>query len=353
MTSDPVRSIADAVLYEGYMLYPYRRSVKNRQRWTFGGLFPQAVSEAHGGSEKWFQQTQCLLIGDAAAVLNIRVRFLHVLQRTAGELLHAADATNDGDPQYRAVDVLRVGERQYPTWQEAAEREVPLEGLRLARLVQATHREEFQLAGERSVETVHDDHGAAAGVLVREHQAISMQAEVAAERLEDGLFRITLTVRNRTPAPAGASVPRDEAAMQALVSTHALLEVSTGEFVSLTDPPELLQDAARDCSNLGVWPVLVGDPDQRNQLLASPIILYDYPQIACESPGDLFDGTEIDEILTLRIMTLTDEERAEAASIDERTAAMLQRSQSLAREQLMSLHGTFRGLTPATRGAQT
>ncbi len=43
-----VDQIASAVLYEGYILYPYRPSVKNRQRWTFGGLVPRAYSEAQG-----------------------------------------------------------------------------------------------------------------------------------------------------------------------------------------------------------------------------------------------------------------------------------------------------------------
>jgi hydrogenase maturation protease len=81
-------------------------------------------------------------------------------------------------------------------------------------------------------------------------------------------------------------------------------------------------------------------------MLSSPIILYDYPQIAPESPGDLFDATEIDEILTLRILTLTDDEKRAMASLDERARALLERTESIAREQLMGLHGTIRGLRP-------
>ena len=107
--------------------------------------------------------------------------------------------------------------------------------------------------------------------------------------------------------------------MQSLAATHAVLVVQRGKFVSLTDPPEIFREATAACRNIGVWPVLVGRPGEQDTMLASPIILYDYPQIAPESPGDLFDGTEIDEILTFRIMTLTEEEKAMAAATDDRT----------------------------------
>jgi hypothetical protein len=40
-----VEQIAKAVLYEGYMLYPYRpSSVKNRQRWNFGLSIPSLTA---------------------------------------------------------------------------------------------------------------------------------------------------------------------------------------------------------------------------------------------------------------------------------------------------------------------
>ena len=80
-------------------------------------------------------------------------------------------------------------------------------------------------------------------------------------------------------------------------------------------------------------------------MLSAPIILSDYPQIAPESPGDLFDGTEIDEILTLRIMTLTDAEKQAMIAVDDRVA-VLERTEALAPEQLMRLHGTIRNLRP-------
>jgi hypothetical protein len=145
---------------------------------------------------------------------------------------------------------------------------------------------------------------------------------------------------------AATAVNRDEALMRSLVSTHVILGAEKGEFVSLLEPPPELQDLAAQCENVGVWPVLVGEQGQRDTVLASPIILYDYPQIAPESPGDLFDGTEIDEILSLRIMTLTDEEKREMRESDERTRQILERTEAMPAEQFMKLHGGIRSLRP-------
>jgi hydrogenase maturation protease len=131
-----------------------------------------------------------------------------------------------------------------------------------------------------------------------------------------------------------------------LVSTHAVLGVQNGEFLSLLEPPTEMQSFAVQCQNLGVWPVLVGDQGQRDTLLASPIILYDYPQIAPESAGDLFDGTEIDEILSLRILTLTDDEKREIRQSDERAREILERTEAMPAEQFMKLHGALRSLRP-------
>ena len=116
--------------------------------------------------------------------------------------------------------------------------------------------------------------------------------------------------------------------------------------MSLLDPPPEFQDFAGRCRNVGAWPVLVGERGQGDTLLASPIILYDYPQIAPESAGDLFDGTEIDEILSLRIMTLTDEEKREIRQSDERARQVLERTEAMPVEQFMKLHGAVRGLRP-------
>jgi hydrogenase maturation protease len=93
--------------------------------------------------------------------------------------------------------------------------------------------------------------------------------------------------------------------------------------------------------------VLVGQAGECDTMLSSPIILYDYPRIATQSPGDFFDGTEIDEMLVLRILTLTPEERQAAAAVDDRARALMERTYSLSAEQVMGLHGAIRGLRPS------
>ncbi|HJT88217.1 MAG TPA: hypothetical protein VJ732_10185, partial [Bryobacteraceae bacterium] len=137
---------------------------------------------------------------------------------------------------------------------------------------------------------------------------------------------------------------REAALRHSLLSTHTILTVRGGEFLSLMDPPEGYRAAAEACRNIGTWPVLAGAPGERDIMLSSPVILYDYPQVAPESPGDLFDGTEIDEILTLRILTLSDQEKAEIRAGEERARRILERSETLPPEQLMKLHGALRGL---------
>jgi hydrogenase maturation protease len=176
--------------------------------------------------------------------------------------------------------------------------------------------------------------------------------ELCTERLEHELFRLRVRILNCTELPDAERLTRDEVMLRALVSTHTILEVRDGAFVSLTDPPEKWRTAAAGCRNEGTWPVLVGEPGESDAMLSSPIILPDYPQVAPESPGDLFDATEIDEILTLRILTLTDEEKAAVAALDQRGRALLERTEALAREQLLGLHGTIRGLRPVSDGGR-
>ena len=156
------------------------------------------------------------------------------------------------------------------------------------------------------------------------------------------LFRVTVRILNLTPFEDAGKRSRDEALMRTLISTHTILGTVGGEFVSLLDPPEEFREAAARCENKGTWPVLVGQDGERDCLLSSPIILYDYPEVAPESAGELFDSTEIDEILTLRIMTLTDEEKREMRGADERTRRILERTETMPAEQMMKLHGAIR-----------
>jgi hypothetical protein len=185
------------------------------------------------------------------------------------------------------------------------------------------------------------DAGRLAGMLVRSHSELEGTITVAAERLGAELFRLSVEIANTTPCPAG---DREQALERTLCSTHTILRAHGARFVSLTDPPAELSAAAAACRNEGTWPVLLGEPGDDELLLSSPIILEDHPRVAPESPGDLFDGGEIDELLTLNVLSLTDAEKAEMRDSDPRTRAILERTEALSEEELMRLHGAIRDL---------
>jgi hydrogenase maturation protease len=323
-----VDQIADAVLYEGYLLYPYRPSVKNRQRWTFGGLYPRSYSEAGAGTDPWTSQTECLVEAGEGTRLSLRVRFLHLQLRRV-----------EGDDPRPGGDLALAGPS---TWQEAVEREVDAGEYAVDALAARPVVRHFAFRARREEGRLADREG----LVIREQHAICGAVEISARRAGESLYKLTVRVRNDTPPSEACPGDRDEAVLRALVSTHAVLGVRDGAFVSMIDPPEPWRAIAATCRNVGTWPVLVGEPGSRDTMLSAPIILYDYPQVAPESPGDLFDATEIDEILTLRILTLTEDEKRAMSEVDARARALLDRTESLGREQLMALHGTIRGLRP-------
>jgi len=309
-----VESIAGAVLYEGYLLYPYRPStIKNRQRFNFGVVYPQSYGLAN--NEPWSMQTDCLMTGDMQMRIEARVRFLHLLSRD----------NSDG----------RVG------WQEAVEREVITPEIGPGIGIQVPFEFPREVKSENGV--------------ARRQEKVNGLIEIAAEQVGERLSRLTVRIMNLTPfesaIPSGMqdcndetrNEARAETMLRSFVSTHTILIIREGEFVSLLDPPDEWREAATACHNIGTYPVLVGEEGDRDCLLSSPIILYDYPQIAPESAGNLFDGTEIDEILTLRILTLTDEEKREMRECDEWARQILDRSEMLTAEQLLKMHGTLRG----------
>jgi hypothetical protein len=353
MNLEVVDQIAKAVLYEGYMLYPYRpSSVKNQQRWNFGVLCPHAYSEAQKGSEAWTMQTECLVEGSSMTGLEVRVRFLQLVSRTVGQVATPTTELVPGEvPEFRLVQRLSVNDRVYQPWQEAIEREVVLPVYNVEALGYRLVPDAFVFAAEKQSEYLREPHGEIVGVIIRERRLLSGAVEIMSERVSDGLFKVSVRIRNTTPFEVAKDATRDDALLSSLASTHTVLGVQDGKFVSLLAPPEAISELAANCKNLGTWPVLVGEEGRCDTLLSSPIILYDYPQIAPESAGDLFDGTEIDEILSLRIMTLTDDEKREMSQSDERARAMLVRTETMPVEQLMKLHGVLRGLRPLKEDA--
>jgi len=320
--------IARAVLYEGYMLYPYRPSaVKNQQRFNFGVLYPQHYTETQAAEDPFQMQTECIFRGNGDTSLQVKVRFLH---------LRARFNRPQGDDQ-------SVPE----AWQESIERDVSLPACTVALLSGQTLTYPFSFLGD--IQAAFDKE--AQMNVMRRQEEVTGIVDVRVANVQDNFFKVGVSVRNVTAIGVRVS-SRNAALMQSLVSTHTILGVAGGEFVSLLDPPAGLKDVISGCKNLGGWPVLIGEPGQCDTMLASPIILYDHPQIAPESPGDLFDGTEIDEILSLRIMTLTDEEKDEIRRSDERAREILERTEAMPAEQFMKLHGAVRGMRPIRETAQ-
>jgi hydrogenase maturation protease len=250
------------------------------------------------------------------------------------------------------VECLQVGGQTLHAWQEAVEREVVLPSFRLSDRPSGDPSSVFVFSGKREFEPVRGDDGRSAALIVRTNRPISGKVDVSVATVGDGLFKITVRISNTTAAANPSSPSRDEAVMQSLLSAHTILSLEGGEFVSLLDPPAELQEIVSECNNVGTWPVIAGEQGRQDCMLSSPIILYDYPQIAPESAGNLFDGTEIDEILALRILTLTESEKQEMRHADERSREILERTEAMPVEHFMKLHGVLRGLRPADEEKQ-
>ncbi len=336
MSLDDARKIADTVLYEGYLLYPYRASNgKNltRVRWQFGVLIPRlqaetdpasaaAPSTVSGAGESWYTATECIVdpSGDPTATqLDVRLRFLRLQSRVVEE--GAGGGLQTGD--------------------EGTETELD-HSFSLAELCAGEQVVPFELDGTEDV---------GEGV-VRHRQALSLRLRASAEVLPGpyGIARLRLVVENVTDwAQAGAT--RDLVLARAAVATHMVVALTEARFVSLIDPPEWAKPAVAGCTNEHTWPVLVGSPAQ-DTMLSAPMVLPDFPEIAPESPNELFDGLENDEILSLRIQTLTDAEKAEARATDPRAAAIIDAVDNLPPELYERLHGAIRSLDEVAKPAR-
>jgi hypothetical protein len=277
-----VRELADAILHEGYLLYPYRPSaLKNQHRYPFGTLYPRAFCESHQAGDTSSMRIECVALGPPEAQISGELRFLQFLNPAAA---------------VRSVHLLPVS---------------------LGDLAE-TRRSKIDFS------------------------PLCGEASLRAFPVRDRTWKLCIDLSNLTPLAAAEKVTRDEALLFAMASTHLVLSARGGEFVSLIDPPDSVRDVAGSCRNVGLWPVLVGKPGTHEAVLAAPIILYDYPELAPESPGDFFDGTEIDAMLTLRVLTLTDEEKREMSDADGRARTLLERTEASGLERLVELHGRLR-----------
>ncbi len=330
---DTAREVADTVLYEGYVLFPYRAdATKNRYRWQWGVIAPTDHVTAGGGAgEGAVVVSQTVLRADRAARILVTVRFLRARRRQV----------HDRDD--RPVEELEVDGELLTTWDEGEEHTASTDRVLVADLVRESCLVDIDLAATEDVEEVIDDDGAIAARVVRRSEAVRGRLTVSAEPLPGGVYRVTARVDNPTDW-SDPDAPREEMLRHSLLGVHLLEVADNAVFGSVVDPPDWARAAVAGAHSQGSHPVLVGDHDR--VVLSAPIILADHPEIASESPGQSFDATEIDELLTLAVHGLSDEEKRRARATDPRAAAIVDRAEILPPRLLAHLHGTIRDFQP-------
>jgi hypothetical protein len=330
------RSVADAVLYEGYVLYPYRASSrKNQVRFQWGVLTPRAFSEAEG-SERWSMRTECLVEAGVAPLLWVRIRCLQAQHRSIEGRVHGQGP----DSRFSPVEYLEVDGTRHVEWDEAVEQNIDVAPLSLLSGDETEHVQVFSFPAGEEIELIRGSDGSVVGRFIRHREPVEGVARIVVSRPGASLpyRKVAVTVENTT-AWSGTGRHRDDAMGRSLIAVHSMLAIDDGTFVSLLDPSDDAATVAATCRSDGAYPVLIGDD---YVVLASPIILYDHPEVAAQSPGDLYDSLEIDEILALRVMTLTDQEKSEARGTDPRAAAIIDRCDDMSAETLGQLHGQMR-----------
>lgn len=340
---DAANPIADAVLYEGYLLYPYRSSAaknQSRSRWQWGVLAPASYVATDTG-EHVSARTECLLEEGVDPELHLRVRFLQLQGR--------AVESGDEESGFTRVESLTMDGRELTSWEEAVDRETDLvvSLSELAALGSGERVVPISAPSGRQVEVLTDASGPK-GRIVRETWPLDAELRLSCEPLPGpyGVVRLRAVLENMSTWD-GSGAERDEALRHSLIAAHIVIAAEDGKFVSLLEPPEWATGYVKGCVNERMWPVLIGEDGQRDLVLSSPIILYDYPMIAPESPGDFFDATEMDEMLALRTLTLTEEEKREARATDDKAAEIIDRADHLPPELVERLHGAVRYLRPA------
>jgi len=317
---DRARTVADAVLYEGYLLYPYRASSsRNRSRWQWGVLGPAGAADAGIGED---DTIAAQFLVDKAQAITVVVRFL--------QLQHRRAERETGWRQFEPVEKLTTPSGSWLTWDEAVEHE---ESFGPFAFNDSAQPWTLSLTAPAATDIEPVD----GGRLVRERREVSATLTVGFEP-DGALDRVSVRIAN-TGAPAA---DKDDAIARSLIGTHVIAEAIGGRFVSLLEPPPPAADAVSRCSRHRCFPVLAGAPGSADLLLISPIILYDHPEVAEQSETALYDCTEIDEILTLRVMTMTDDEKAQARATDPLAGQIIDRCDAMSPEALSRLHGALR-----------
>ncbi len=277
MINFDIETFCNALLYEGYALFPYRKNaLKNQKRFNFGVLSPKNWAEKQI-NEHYFQQTEFLVLAETQASLSFKTRFLKL--------------SNDSD------------------WQTAIEKNI---------------ESKFSLIKSENIEYKED--------------SLFGKIELSSEKLDDKLYKIRFIFENLTEISDVENYNREQILQYSFVSTHTIFEIENGKFISLLEPSKEFSEQTQSLQNIGNFPVLIGDKLKQNNILASPIILYDFPEIAENSFDNFFDGLEIDELMILNLLALPDEEKRQIAETDERTRQIIEKIESATPEDLMKLH---------------
>jgi len=280
VSSAALETLLGTLLYEGYALYPYTSTAaKNATPTPFGIVYAPAYAEVTSGA---FDRLRLhgIVKGNAPTQVEAEVR-----------LLQAAPERG-----HRAV-----------------ERRLVLPRMSLVELVAAPHRQRFDLDG------------------------VTGRLRLSAMPLPQGVWRIALCVHNTTALDDAATSERAVALQCSLLSTHPVVTVAGGTFVSPLERDGALGEAVASCESVNTYPVLATPDD--DVLLGAAIVLPDHPQLAPESRGDLFDGTEIEEALLLHVLTLSDGERDQIAADDPAVRAMIERAAAATPAEMLALHG--------------
>lgn len=259
-------------------------TAESRVRWQFGILAPRRwvewdgqIGESVAGSvESWHQQTECILDVEPSApehLLHIRVRFLQLQAKTVERRIEEG---------FEPVESLDVGDARYLSFDEAVPRECDFV-VSLAELLADGRSFPIRLSEGVQIEPLGDD-----AQIVRRRWPVEATTTITAEHLDAPHAACRLRIRTEnTISTVVPTMTRAEALRHSLIATHTLLRGRGLRFLSQSEPPDWAESHVAACRNIHTFPVLTGDPDAADSILSSPILLYDYPRVAPESPGDL------------------------------------------------------------------
>lgn len=273
---EKIKKLADAILYEGYALFPYRKNaLKNQKRFNFGVLSPKCWAEKQT-NEYFFQQTEVLFTANENAKVTFQFRYLQLEENEDWQTAHEKIFEN-------SVDV-----KEYQT-------------------------SDFKIQNDGKI-------------------------TLKTEKLDENLFKLTFKIENLAENTSFKNLSREEILPFSFVSAHTVFEIENGEFISVIEPLKEFKDYSQMLDNINCFPVLVGDKNLRNCVLSAPIILYDFPETAENSFDNFFDGLEIDELMVMNLLALTDKEKEEIKNTDAKTRKILEKIEKVSAEDLLKLH---------------